>query len=340
MVKCILQNKKVVILAGSLFFLVVIFVGIIFYLHYKGKQNHLVDSLKRILENNGSIFYYKDGDIDLPINENISLRDLEIYNKITRHKIKYINGIACNGYQLPIQDIVSFSTFKHLDYLGFSNTNLSENQLKTLAEKIPHLNILTIERSTFPNNGGKHLGKLKNLKTLWLSQLSIRDESTEGMSGLPLNEIVFFDLPITDVGLNNMLPLVELEYISLINLKITDNGITNFVNSCPSLKKIYINNLVKNGTPSELKCTFLRDTIHISSIKDITLNYVLLNDDILSSIERFENLKYLSIRTYCVIEKSEPLLEKLSQRMYVSVETLGTNGETLFEYRGGKEFIE
>jgi hypothetical protein len=339
MLKLILEHRKV-ILIGSLLFLVVSLVSVVFYLQYKSKQEYLIDSLKRILENNGSISYYRDGDIDHPINENISLRDLEVYNKITRHRIKYINGIECNGYQLPIQDIVLFSTFKHLNYLGFSNTDLSESQLKTLTEKIPHIKILTISKSTFPNNGGKHLGKLKNLKTLWLFHLSIRDETTKGMSGLPLNEIAFFDLSITDVGLNNMLPLVELEYISLINLQITDNGITNFVNRCSHLKEIHISNLVENGIPSELKCTFLRDIIPVSSIENITLDYVLLNDEILSSIERFENLKYLSIRTYCDIEKSKPLLEKLSQRMYVGAETLGTNGETLFEYRGGKEFIE
>jgi hypothetical protein len=334
-----LQYRKV-ILVGSLLFLVVSLVSIAFYLQYKSKQKHLVDSLKRILENNGSISYYRDGDIDYPINENISLRDLEIYNKMTRHRIKYINGIVCNGYQLPVQDIVLFSTFNHLNYLGFSNTNLSESQLKTLTEKIPHLEILTIEKSNFPNNGGKHLGRLKNLKSLWLTNLSIKNEDIEGMEGLPLSEIIFWDLPITDVGLNNMLPLVELESNFLSDLLVTDDGVTNFFNSCPHLKEINISNFVKKGTPLELKCTFLRDIIHISSIKGITLNYVLLNDEILSSIERFENLKYLSIRTYCVTEKSESLLKKLSQRMYVSVETIGTNGETLFEYRGGKEFVE
>jgi hypothetical protein len=340
MFKIISRNNKL-ILAGSLFVLVMFLVSIFFYISYRNKQDHLIDSLKRILDNNGSISYYRDGNIERPIIETFQPYDLEICNIFTRHRIKYINGIYCVGYQLLIEDIVLFGTLEYLNYFGFVDVNLSESHLKFLVEKIPHLQNLTIERSTFPNNGGKYLGKLKKIRSLWLCDLLINDDDIRGMGGLPLREIIFINVAITDTGLNNMLPLKEIENITLRELPISDD-ITVFFNGCPSLKRIGIHNSKRdrNTTTFELKCIFLRDMIHTSSIKEITLNYVMLDDETLSSIERFENLKYLAIRSYCITENSKPLLERLSQRMYVSVETLGKEDEPLFEYHGGEKFID
>jgi hypothetical protein len=337
----LISKKRREILFGSLF-IIMIFVSLFIYTQHQNKQNRLIDSLKSILDNNGNISYYRDGDIERPIIESFRPYDLEICNIFTRHRIKYINGIFCVGYQLPFQDIELFGTLEHLNYLGFSDINLSENHLKSLAEKIPHLQTLLVERGSFPNNGGKYLGMLKEIKFLYFFDISINDECIKGMSGLPLREIAFVNVSITDIGLNNMLPLEKMESISLKYLVITDEGITNFFNGCPHLKHIVIDNSKDYCYVgiSELKCTFLRDITYVSSIKELTLNGVNLGDEILSSIERFENLKYLAIRTYCITENSKPLLERLSQRMYVSVETLGKEGELLFEYRGGKNFLE
>jgi predicted DNA binding protein len=86
------------------------------------------------------------------------------------------------------------------------------------------------------------------------------------------------------------------------------DGITDFLDELPALATLSIS----FSLPNKMRCEFIRDMKNTNNIEKIDIDNADIDDEILSEITRFKNLKSLSIRSSKITKDSIPVMESFA----------------------------
>jgi hypothetical protein len=262
------------------------------------------DFINRVLKNGGIVHLFSNG------GEAVS-------NQQFTGDFNDIEAITFFNENITETDIVNIPPLKKLKELSFNNTKLNADIFSRL--ETTDLRCLMFRCGFFSDNLILSRGQLNHLNDLGIYQMKMPDTVFKKWGGLAINRLIIMETPdISEVGLKYLLPQNDLEMVILWYTSITDK-ITEFFDGCPKLKNIEI-------VGGDLRCEFIRDMKWADKIEEIDISETNLDDEILNSITRFNRLKSLLIMHCNVTEKSRPLLENLSKKIYsVGVRSEGIN---------------
>lgn len=276
------------------------------------------DAVRHMLEHNAEITSR------IPESESYYPKKLE-QGRYTDEDIKNITRFSFFKRSPDWQDIRALSSLKHVKELAFSEVTLSDRAIKEISNTQWKPRELMMLRSSFSKEGGFYLSKIEGLKIFGMVYCDITDDNLQLASGLEADSISFYDTPISERGLMNILPQNKLKGISLMLTDITD-GITGFLNECPNLESITI-----TDSPA-VRCRFLLELKNTDAITHLQIARTSLDDEILMSFTPYNNLNYLEIVNCRITEKCRDLLQEWARKMYfVRVETAGQ--EIIFSHR-------
>jgi internalin A len=124
------------------------------------------------------------------------------------------------------------------------NTKITDEDL-TCLKGLPSLQELDLSHTTVTNKGLVHLATCAKLTKLNLSFTNVNDHGLKHLQ--PLTKLKWLDLErqakdekhcFTDVGLNMLKHLKELEYVNLSCHHATEVGLTEFKKAMPKLKVV------------------------------------------------------------------------------------------------------
>jgi hypothetical protein len=302
------MRKKIII------FVILLIIGItifVFFTLFHDVEMHKYNFINRILENGGKITSQTNG-------EAINL----IVNQFSKQNIENISGMLIYNIDLSGRDFANLIPSRKLEYLYFTNTTIDETVFEVFAQEKYTLDFLTFGRGQLSDNIGAFLGKIKKIGGLGFCEMKMSDNFFKGSSGLMIENLTIIDTPISEKGLNEMLPLNDLNFIFLNKTRISDD-ITEFLNKCPNLETIYIHN-------ADIRCEFIQNIKQTDKIKSIEIINTHLDDEIFTSFTRFNNLKELRIINCHISEKSVIICKSLATKVYF-IDVRSDNNKLFFQ---------
>ena len=143
------------------------------------------------------------------------------------------------------QTVISDAELSYLAYLpnlealsvGGPNCEVTDVGLEYLTH-LPLTN-LGMKYAKITDEGAKHLGKLKNLDSLYIQRSSISDRGLSHLSGLPLRQLGLVGCRnVTDTGAAHLAKIDTLESLWLTATSVTNDSLKHF-DQMKSLKAIY-----------------------------------------------------------------------------------------------------
>jgi len=169
-------------------------------------------------------------------------------------------------------------------------------------EHLPEIRTLILSGQQIANEGLVHLSKLCHLRQLDLSWTAVDDEGLRHLRDVAsLNELDLSHTAITDDGLRHLENLTDLQHLVLNDTKVTDIGLRH-LSQLGKLEDIELRGTCVDGSGLDaLSMSILRLNMSRSLAKDSTI----------SSLSRFPNLKYLSLRDTRVTNRVCTLLDDM-----------------------------
>jgi hypothetical protein len=229
-----------------------------------------------------------------------------VYSKFTENDILNIQEMYFFETSVSRGDIESIAPLNNIEIFDFTKTEIDGKIFEPI--KTRYLEQLLFRQCHLSDDVGYSLRKMKRINYLGLMQVEMSDKFFEGLTRLEIETLVFMQTPISDKGLKKILPLKNLTFINLCYTQVTDE-ITEFFDECPKLDTIIL-------FGGNIRCTFIRDMQYANSIKSIWVDGTNLDDDILSFILRFKNLKELKVINCKITEKTKPILESFAKKLW------------------------
>jgi hypothetical protein len=293
--KSIFKTKPLLII---LVFLLIFICIIIYYSSIKKVYSRKFEFINKILKCGGHVVSCSD---------QIKSERYELaYSRFTENDILDIQEMYFFETSVSRGDIESIAPLNNIEIFDFTKTEIDGEIFEPIKTK--YLEQLLFRQCHLSDDIGYSLRKMKRINYLGFMQVEMSDKFFEGLTRLDIETLVFIQTPISDKGLKEILPLKNLTFINLCYTQVTD-GITEFFDECPQLETIIL-------FGGNIRCTFIRDMQYTNKIKSIWVDETELDDDILSFILRFKNLKELIVTNCKVTEKSKPILESLAKKLW------------------------
>jgi hypothetical protein len=293
--KSIFKTKQLLVILVLLLIFICI---IIYYSSIKKIDSKKFEFINKVLKCGGYVVSCSDQIKD----EKYELA----YSGFTENDILNIQEMYFFETSVSKRDIESIVPLNNIEIFDFTKTKIDGEIFEPIKTK--YLEQLIFRQCHLSDDIGYSLRKMKRINYLGFMQVEMSDKFFEGLTRLEIETLVFIQTPISDKGLKKILPLKNLTFINLCYTQVTD-GITEFFDECLKLETIIL-------FGGNIRCTFIRDMQYANSIKSIWVDGTNLDDDILSFIIRFKNLKKLTITNCKVTEKSKPLLEALAKKLW------------------------
>ena len=228
-------------------------------------------------------------------------------NLITEQGIRNIISISFCANALSETDVQFLGTLPNLESVSMSG-DLSDSLADEIGKNLKNVTKLVLGELKFTPRGWRELGKLASVSQLHLVRTNITDECFESGTELSPTKLSIIDAQISEVGLKKMIKTDNLETLLLWGQTNISDDITSYFDTCPKLEKIDIQN-------ANIQCRFVMQMRQTDTLRDLSLYKTNLDDDILTGVARFTNLKFLDIQECKVTEDSIPFLKTLSKRL-------------------------
>ena len=244
--------------------------------------------IERILENGGGVVVAIKTDAakqDVATSEDYDGGHELKSKEYTRMDITNIKTLWTKNISVTEDDFRSLPPLKSLYELVFEQTTLRGSIFRYL--ECPCIDNLAFNNCRFESSIDELLG----------------DQPVEGLTFV---YIEFPDFFFKTKETKNRPTITSFSSVPSTNLS---DEITSFFNECPNLQSVLI-------AISDLQCTFIRDMKYVEALETIDIDNTNLNDEVFSSILRFNKLQFVAIANCKVTEKSIPVLEELAKRAY------------------------
>lgn len=131
-------------------------------------------------------------------------------------KITSLKSLTIQNAQIDDRGVTELVKLKEMEQLGLTGTGISDAGVAALADAMPHLTRLNLERTSVTDSAMNHVGKLTKLEWLTLEETEVGDE-----------------------GLKMLDALAELQHISIEHDNVTSEGHKRFRSKHPSTR-IYL----------------------------------------------------------------------------------------------------
>lgn len=132
-------------------------------------------------------------------------------------------------------DMIHLRSFKDLQELGLSNSNITDAGLENV-EELTNLQELYLSGTKVTDAGLMHLRAMKQLEILVLGR-NFSDSATDHISQLQnLKNLNLNGSRVTDTGLLSLGHMANLQEIQLYNTQVTDEGVRQFQEALPNCR--------------------------------------------------------------------------------------------------------
>ena len=269
-----------------------------------------IATVKRLISKGVEIYSFyndpNDPQPDDPLFDSPPYTKLTLKN-VTEESIRGISGITLCPTSISEKDIQFLGTLPNLKGINIVSGSLSDSLADEIGQNLNSISDFWIGEVPLSPGVWRGLGKLNNVSVLILSGTIISDESFEDGTEMSPISIIISDVQISEIGLIKLIKTDKLETIALGNTNISDN-ITSFFDECPKLNGISI-------TESKIQCLFVAEMQHTDKLQSLYLRDTSIDNGIIASAVRFQNLESLTVWNTNVTESSIPLLETLAKRL-------------------------
>jgi hypothetical protein len=230
---------------------------------------------------------------------------------------KHLQSLGLSGEWVRDETITGVSRLRQLKALGIgSDANVTSAMFQNLVE-LTELRELTIVRAKrIDDQGAEHLGRMQNLRTLWLSQTSITDASLAHVS--KLSQLEWLDVSVTSIGDAGMEFLIELPHLRRLNLRYTrvgDAGLDS-LSGLPQLRYLHLEgtSVTDAGMPAIARMT---------QLESLDLNPSSVTDEGVRQLKTLARLKRLRIGPHVTKEGFKELKRALPHCNITAVDQAG-----------------
>jgi hypothetical protein len=276
-------------------------------IHVQESDQSLYDLLVKVLQNGGA-FYVASNDKDYDI------KLVGPGDAIQKEDIENIDNLGIRKLILTQKEMALLANIKNLEYLMLVECEFTDDVFAPLENSmIRELYIkCPIE---IPGISGRSIQKMKNLWNLSFTHGNFPDDFFKNCRSLNIGDLGIFEVSIRTENLKDMLPLPNLSGVMLFDTNVEDD-ITGFLDELPTLKTL----IITFSEPNKMRCEFIRDMKNADSIEEISIGYTDIDDEILSAITRFKNLKKVEIYGKNLTKGSIPVMESFAngkRRIYI-----------------------